>query len=57
MKDLNVKRMMKNCHLEKAVASQKSYAFKMKVQTKCKELAIKSLSMNGIADIFIVCDY
>ena len=37
IEDLNVSGMMKNRHLSKAVASQKFYEFKTKLQAKCKE--------------------
>ena len=35
IEDLNVKGMMKNRHLSKAVASQKFYEFRAKLKTKC----------------------
>ncbi len=38
IEDLNVKGMMKNKHLSKAVASQKFYEFRTKLESKCKEL-------------------
>ena len=38
IEDLNVKGMMKNRHLSKAVASQKFYEFRTKLEAKCKEL-------------------
>ena len=41
VEDLNVKGMMKNRHLSKAVASQKFYEFKTKLEAKCKELGIE----------------
>ena len=41
MEDLNVKGMMKNRHLSKAVASQKFYEFKVKLQAKCNENGIE----------------
>lgn len=41
MEDLNVKGMMKNRHLSKAVASQKFYEFRVKLEAKCKELGIE----------------
>ena len=41
IEDLNVKGMMKNKHLSKAVASQKFYEFRNKLEVKCKELGIK----------------
>lgn len=37
IEDLNVKGMMKNKHLSKAVASQKFFEFKTKLTSKCKE--------------------
>ena len=37
IEDLNVKGMMKNRHLSKAVASQKLSEFRIKLQFKCKE--------------------
>lgn len=36
IEDLNVKGMMKNRHLSKAIASQKFYEFRTKLQAKCK---------------------
>ena len=41
IEDLNVSGMMKNKHLSKAVASQKFYEFRTKLQTKCKENGIE----------------
>lgn len=41
IEDLNVKGMMKNRHLSKAVAAQKFYEFRMKLQAKCKENGIE----------------
>ena len=41
IEDLNVKGMMKNRHLSKAVASQKFYKFRTKLEAKCKELGIE----------------
>lgn len=41
IEDLNVKGMMKNRHLAKAVASQKFYEFRIKLETKCKETGIE----------------
>ncbi|WP_347178501.1 RNA-guided endonuclease InsQ/TnpB family protein [Clostridium perfringens] len=37
IEDLNVKGMMKNNHLSKAIASQKFFEFKTKLTVKCKE--------------------
>ena len=41
IEDLNVKGMMKNRHLSKAVVSQKFYEFRRKLEVKCKELGIE----------------
>lgn len=41
IEDLNVKGMMKNRHLSKAVASQKFYEFRIKLQAKYKENGIE----------------
>ena len=41
IEDLNVSGMMKNRHLSKAVASQKFYEFKTKLEAKCKEYGIE----------------
>ena len=41
IEDLNIKGMMKNRHLSKAVASQKFYEFRTKLEVKCKELGIE----------------
>ena len=41
IEDLNVKGMMKNRHLSKAVASQKFYEFRTKLEAKCKQLGIE----------------
>ena len=41
IEDLNVKGMMKNRHLSKAVASQKFYEFRTKLQAKCSENGIE----------------
>lgn len=40
IEDLNLSGMMKNKHLSKAVASQKFYEFRTKLEAKCKELGI-----------------
>ena len=37
IEDLNIKGMMKNKHLSKAIASQKFFEFKTKLMSKCKE--------------------
>ncbi len=37
MEDLNISGMMKNRHLSKAVASQKFYEFRRKMEAKCRE--------------------
>ena len=41
IEDLNVKGMMKNRHLSKAVAAQKFYEFRTKIQAKCNESGIE----------------
>ena len=41
IEDLNVKGMMKNRHLSKAVASQKFYEFRSKLKNKCDENGIE----------------
>ena len=41
IEDLNIKGMMKNRHLLKAVASQKFYEFRTKLEAKCKEFGIE----------------
>ena len=41
IEDLNVKGMMKNRHLSKAVASQKFHEFKIKLKKKCDENGIE----------------
>ena len=41
IEDLNVSGMMKNKHLSNAVASQKFYEFRTKLQAKCKESGIE----------------
>ena len=46
IEDLNVKGMMKNRHLSKAVASQKFYEFRIKLQAKCNENGIELRVVN-----------
>lgn len=41
IENLNVKRMMKNRHLSKAIASQKFYEFRTKLKTKCNDIDIE----------------
>ena len=41
IEDLNISGMMKNKHLSKAVASQKFYEFRIKLQAKCNENRIE----------------
>ena len=41
IEDLNISGMMKNRYLSKAVASQKFYEFRTKLQAKCKESGIE----------------
>ncbi len=51
IEDLNAKGMMKNRHLSKAVASQKFYDFREKLEAKCKEKRIEL----RIADRIYIC--
>ena len=46
IEDLNVKGMMKNKHLSKAIASQKFFEFKTKLTFKCKENHIELRIVN-----------
>lgn len=46
IEDLNVKGMMKNRHLSKAVASQKFYDFRVRLQAKCNENGIEIRVVN-----------
>ena len=46
IEDLNISGMMKNRHLSKAVASQKFYEFRTKLQAKCKESGIELRVVN-----------
>ena len=46
IEELNVSGMMKNKHLSKAVASQKFYEFKTKLQAKCKETGIEQRTVD-----------
>ena len=48
IEDLNVKGMMKNRHLSKAVAQQKFFEFRTKLTTKCNELGIELRVVNRI---------
>lgn len=41
IEDLNVSGMMKNRHLSKAIAQQKFFEFRTKLQNKCKQLGIE----------------
>jgi len=41
LEDSNVRGMMKNRHLSKAIAAQKFYAFRTKLAAKCRELGIE----------------
>lgn len=41
VEDLNISGMMKNRHLSKAVATQKFYEFRAKLEVKCKEFGIE----------------
>ncbi len=50
--------MMKNKHLSKAVASQKFYEFRTKLETTCKklgiELRVEDVSINPSNDVINV---
>ena len=46
IEDLNIKGMMKNRHLSKAVAQQKFFEFRTKLTTKCNELGIELRVVN-----------
>ena len=46
IEDLNVSGMMKNKHLSKAVASQKFYEFRSKLQAKCGENGIEQRTVD-----------
>lgn len=46
IEDLNIKGMMKNKHLSKAVAQQKLYEFRVKLEMKCKEKNIELRIVN-----------
>lgn len=46
IEDLNVKGMIKNRHLSKAVALQKFYEFRTKLEAKCKEFGIELRVVN-----------
>ena len=46
IEDLNVKGMMKNRHLSKAIASQKFYEFRSKLQCKCRQNGIELRIVN-----------
>ncbi|MGN8857035.1 RNA-guided endonuclease InsQ/TnpB family protein [Catenibacterium mitsuokai] len=46
IEDLNVSGMMKNKHFSKAVASQKFYEFKTKLEAKCKENGIEQRTVD-----------
>ena len=41
IEDLNISGMLKNRHLSKAIASQKFYEFRIKLEAKCKENGIE----------------
>jgi len=46
METLNIKGMMKNKHLSKAIAKQKLHDFKVKLQYKCEKNGIKFRQAN-----------
>ncbi len=58
IEDLNLSGMMKNKHLSKAVASQKFYEFRTKLETTCKklgiELRVEDVSINPSNDVINV---
>jgi putative transposase len=41
IEDLNMQGMMKNRHLSKAVAQQKFYEFRVKLENKCRQYGIE----------------
>lgn len=41
IENLNVKGMIKNRHISKAISSQKFYEFRLKLENKCKQLGIE----------------
>ena len=46
MEDLNVKSMMKNCNLAKAISQQKFYEFKRQMEYKCDKYGIKFIQVD-----------
>ncbi|GAB6152646.1 RNA-guided endonuclease TnpB family protein [Desulfosporosinus burensis] len=46
METLNIKGMMKNRHLSKAIAQQKLYGFKLKLQYKCEKHSIEFVEVD-----------
>lgn len=46
LEDLNVKGMMKNKHLSKAIAEQKFYTFRQMIEYKCKLVGIEVVFVN-----------
>lgn len=57
IEDLNVSGMMKNKHLSKAVASQKFYAFRTKLKTKCDENGIELRVVDRFYPSSKICHY
>ena len=46
LEDLNIKWMLKNRHLSRAISEQSFYDFRNKLEQKCKELGIKVITAN-----------
>ncbi|HDR7517876.1 TPA: transposase, partial [Bacillus mobilis] len=57
VEDLNVKGMMKNKHLSKAVAQQCFYAFKTWLSTKCREYGIELRQADRFYPSSKMCSY
>ncbi|SFG65263.1 RNA-guided endonuclease InsQ/TnpB family protein [Sporolactobacillus nakayamae] len=55
IEDLNVKGMMKNRHLSKAVAQQGFYDFRIRLTNKCKELGISLHVVNRFESTSKIC--
>lgn len=57
MEHLNVKGMMKNKHLSKAIAGQKLYELKRQIQYKCKKYGIKFVEADKWFPSSKICSY
>ncbi|MDS1030222.1 transposase [Bacillota bacterium LX-D] len=57
IEDLNIKGMMKNRHLSKAVAQQNFYSFRTKLQNKCKQLKIELRVVSRFYPSSKLCSY